>query len=354
MNDEYLFRLNLSKAIDDPDGTLHTIYDDTNPYPYFNQEKIGFRKLRNYNHQKWNVREPLELNRIIVWEDIEYQIPGEKFIWEGLGKLPCKPIDKLILSYKTDVDKNWPCEYSFSSWHMIKVCMNNKDTFVEHRTHRPFFSNILLGNVDKSMRHIFFNKLKENNQLESNLVSAFGEYRSSFLDEGNDEIDIFFKNIDKDRQTNRTNTTELFRGSFASQFVSKHIEENTWINVVAETLDTNRIFFPTEKIAKALISGKPFIVLSGKHFLKNLRDMGFKTFHPIIDESYDKEEDLHKRTNMAYESFTKLQKLDQNDVRFKLKEVLSHNEKLMRDKEFLTKNVRKMLEPLITEVEFRP
>ena len=45
-----------------------------------------------------------------------------------------------------------------------------------------------------------------------------------------------------------------------------------------------------------MMSSKPFIVLGSKHFLKNLRSIGFKTFHPVIDESYD------LLDNKAYES----------------------------------------------------
>ena len=47
---------------------------------------------------------------------------------------------------------------------------------------------------------------------------------------------------------------------------------------------------------------KPFIVLSGKGFPKNLRDIGFKTFHPVIDESYDDIDDTYERTKSAFKS----------------------------------------------------
>jgi hypothetical protein len=90
--------------------------------------------------------------------------------------------------------------------------------------------------------------------------------------------------------------------------------------------------------------------LSSKDFLKNLRSIGFKTFHPIIDESYDGIGDLEERIKTAFSSFLELQKHDQKMVRLHLKDVLDHNERCMRDKSWLTKRARAMLDPLATIV----
>jgi len=329
---------------DDPYGVLSAIYDNELPHPYFNPEYIGFSKLRSFDHNLWLERE--KSNRTIVFEDLEYIIPGEEFIWRATGTPPCTEKDILITSSITINDHLWPCEYAFSSWHLVQTHMQNKNTFVDQHDTRPYFADILFGN-SKNMRSHFFDLLKENNQLKNNLINLFKVYKTEFIDQGTGEIDIFFKDI---KTTEYTNTTIRFQGKFASQFISKHIQEATWISVVAETLDDNRIFFPTEKIGKALLSNKPFIVLSGKHYLKNLRNIGFKTFHPIIDESYDEIDDLVERTKSAFQSFLELQKKDQIMVRLHLKDILNHNEKCMRDKSFITKNARNLLNNLQTPV----
>ena len=65
---------------------------------------------------------------------------------------------------------------------------------------------------------------------------------------------------------------------------------NLWnkyqIEVVTETGDYQNSWF-TDKTAKCLCTGKPFLLLSGQHSLKNLKQMGFVTFNQWIDESYD-------------------------------------------------------------------
>jgi hypothetical protein len=66
--------------------------------------------------------------------------------------------------------------------------------------------------------------------------------------------------------------------------------KNLWskyhIEIVTETDDYQNLWF-TDKTAKCLSTGKPFLLLSGQHSLKNLKKMGFVTFDQWIDESYD-------------------------------------------------------------------
>ena len=61
------------------------------------------------------------------------------------------------------------------------------------------------------------------------------------------------------------------------------------IDVVAES-DVFNYHWLTEKVAKPLATGKPFVLLGGRHSLQLLRNWGFVTFGNIIDESYDDEE----------------------------------------------------------------
>lgn len=60
--------------------------------------------------------------------------------------------------------------------------------------------------------------------------------------------------------------------------------------------------FPTEKTYKVMSCSRPFIAFSTPYFLKELRELGYKTFHPIIDESYDEiENDSLRLTAIANE-----------------------------------------------------
>jgi nucleoside-diphosphate-sugar epimerase len=71
----------------------------------------------------------------------------------------------------------------------------------------------------------------------------------------------------------------------------------------------------TEKTNKPIACGKPFIAFSTAHFLEDFRSLGFKTFSPYINESYDLEEDNHKRLAMIVAEIKRISELpkDQYD-----------------------------------------
>ena len=84
---------------------------------------------------------------------------------------------------------------------------------------------------------------------------------------------------------------------------------NIWGNykleVVCETHANSEYWF-TEKTARCLITGKPFVLLSGPGTLAKLRSMGFQTFGTIIDESYDQEKSWPHRLDKMLTSLKQL------------------------------------------------
>ena len=67
------------------------------------------------------------------------------------------------------------------------------------------------------------------------------------------------------------------------------------VNIIAETMLYPNLIHMTEKTWKAIYLGVPFVIYSpSKHYLKTLRDMGFKTFNSVINEDYDEMDGDHK------------------------------------------------------------
>ena len=75
--------------------------------------------------------------------------------------------------------------------------------------------------------------------------------------------------------------------------LSKYYNES-FLSIVVETYCGNNPPFFTEKIWKPIAMKQPFILMNSKHSLKFLQDLGFKTFSPIIDESYDELDNPHR------------------------------------------------------------
>ena len=83
----------------------------------------------------------------------------------------------------------------------------------------------------------------------------------------------------------------------------------TWIEIAVETIgrshDTNS-FYCTEKTLKPIGMSHPFMVVACQHHLKNLHNLGFKTFGDHIDESYDDKENLSDRCQIIAKNLTDL------------------------------------------------
>jgi hypothetical protein len=75
---------------------------------------------------------------------------------------------------------------------------------------------------------------------------------------------------------------------------------------------------------------QPFIIVGPYKSLEVLRDYGFKTFHPFIDESYDKEIDPEKRMEAVKKEILNLctKSTEELDTWYwKMYDILEHNYK---------------------------
>ena len=69
----------------------------------------------------------------------------------------------------------------------------------------------------------------------------------------------------------------------------------------------------TEKTNKPIACCKPFIAFSTPYFLEDARQLGFETFSPYINESYDLETDNQKRLNMIVDEIERITNLPSNE-----------------------------------------
>jgi hypothetical protein len=83
------------------------------------------------------------------------------------------------------------------------------------------------------------------------------------------------------------------------------------VEIVVET-DYCRLADYTEKTWRCLALAKPFILLCGPGTLAHLKELGFETFSPWIDESYDQIPDLMSRICAIQDEINRLATLDHN------------------------------------------
>ena len=129
------------------------------------------------------------------------------------------------------------------------------------------------------------------------------------------------------------------RHSFVSQKIPHALHNQCYVSIVAETeyFPWRDTVFLTEKIAKPLIVGQPFLVYSAPGTLKYLKAHGLKTFDPWIDETYDSVP-LEQRAKAIIRSFKKFA-TQSADVKLQMlvemQTVCKHNQALVTDPAFL-------------------
>lgn len=116
--------------------------------------------------------------------------------------------------------------------------------------------------------------------------------------------------------------------------------ENSYFSVIAETLFYDAFRSPspgighvetvngamiTEKTYKAITMKHPFILLARPHTLRLLRERGYKTFSPFIDESYDEILDDKLRLKAVADEINRLTKSDLVEFTHQVKDIVEHN-----------------------------
>lgn len=90
----------------------------------------------------------------------------------------------------------------------------------------------------------------------------------------------------------------------------------------------------TEKTWLFVYFKKPFLMFQAKHFLKNFRKLGFKTFSPFINEDYDDIDDDIERFQTCIDEMKRISLLSEKDKNIlldNLKEVCEYNFGLMSE-----------------------
>jgi hypothetical protein len=158
----------------------------------------------------------------------------------------------------------------------------------------------------------------------------------------NEFVELFSKNKDKlfnlphmyvDTDTQEHNIPE-FRNTLIPFY------KNTYFSVASETsFYTSKDFvnsvFLSEKTYKEVTQRQPFVLVGTPHTLKAFRDIGYRSFSPFIDESYDDELNDSKRMMKIANEIERLCNLQGSELKDFIegcKEICEHNyQNLLRD-----------------------
>jgi hypothetical protein len=112
------------------------------------------------------------------------------------------------------------------------------------------------------------------------------------------DVDVFGERIIKH---------ELFGGAWGDGLVTPEPYIDTYFSLVTETIcEESPYSFRTEKIAKPLVMGHPFIVAANCGFYRDLHKLGFRTFGHVVDETFDQIENAQDRLDRIIDIVTDL------------------------------------------------
>ena len=121
--------------------------------------------------------------------------------------------------------------------------------------------------------------------------------------------------------------------------ITDDIMMDSWISLISEAsfADSDNTCFISEKTFKPIVCSHPFMIWGNKNSLHYMRELGYKTFHPYIDETYDTLS-TWDRMDAIGKSLKKFHVIeDKLEWYKKISDVLAHN------LETLKKNSKKVL-----------
>lgn len=295
-----------------------------------------FTNPANFTHQSFRQAQlQIDLAKfdLVVISDIEQE--RSSWIYEWIESQKIKNYVLAIgathnsetgINDKTTILRSW--------WMYNLMRMNSFNEYLD--LDKPYWFDILLGARRPHRDFVMLNLQKHSQLLDKSIVTYRDVFSGEIIDAQTTDIHNYFsdyklswpyvsKNLDPSWEVEDTIRKSI------SPLVPWQIYRQTWYTVVCETGYTGDGFFLTEKTTKALIAKRIFVMFAPCQFLKYLRELGFKTFDSVIDESYDEELVDLKRYQMAFAQMLSLTHQDPVEIYKKVEPILDHNRQRLID-----------------------
>jgi hypothetical protein len=257
---------------------------------------------------------------------MEYDIPRLDAILELLnGKIA--PSDIFYWTSAIDSEQNYKLSHNkvnvISSFYWEKLFDYSKDWPNKNYDIRIKDKNFLcLNHLQREHRIRLLNKLLPTGLIDKSFYSFVGhgdmqEFAKSLPDDEH-EFKASYYYVKVNSNLLPMDLNYRITGEDAGKIIMSDLEyyENSYFSLVTETIffkerghhayETNDRLFLTEKTFKPIFAQHPFLILASEGHLSALRDLGYKTFHPYIDETYDTIEDDYTRLETIIEEIKRL------------------------------------------------
>ena len=118
----------------------------------------------------------------------------------------------------------------------------------------------------------------------------------------------------------------MFKDEWGEIYLEPKPYIDTYFSLVTETVFAYPHSFRTEKIWKPIAIGHPWIAVASQGYYRDMRNLGFKTFGHLIDESFDDIANEQDRIERISEVVTDLLKQDLKSFLAAAEEVCKYNQ----------------------------
>ena len=122
------------------------------------------------------------------------------------------------------------------------------------------------------------------------------------------------------------------------------MSQKCFLNVVTETVYNYPCSFMTEKVIKPIVCKRPFVMVGPPGSIKNLKNIGFRTFDRWWDERYDQIENNEQRLLAVIKIIKSICSMDVPSLRNvcdEMRDVLEYNFKFYTT-QFHSKEMKKL------------
>ena len=275
-------------------------------------------KLKNYDRKFALIDHRLDNVRLwenkYYWQELKNRInnlnkDGFKFIiaqqWESEANLEKHQYYREFLK-----DMQYHTWSGGSSWFWFLMYHKHRDKKYNFNHTNKKYDFLYLNKQSRSHRKKLFDALMKERLLDNSLYSF---------------LDVPYKiKLQSSYELPWVDTRNYPRYG-SDQDIYEPQFNDTAINIISETNDNNNDIFITEKLWKPIIAKQVFVVHGNPRYLKKLREMGFKTFDSIFDESYDSEINPNKRIEKLTRLCYHLRTMDKEKIYLESESIRQHN-----------------------------
>jgi len=197
------------------------------------------------------------------------------------------------------------------------------------RLHRPFLITLLKSKKLLEYGYISFAPSDDG----KNWNTVYTQLQNVFKD--NSRLSNLFKENEdvKTLPPFYLDTEDLVTNRAIHESTINNYYTETYFSIVNETTYFEGTPFLSEKIFKTIGMGHPFIMVTAPNSLQYLKKLGYKTYEPLINESYDNILDNGERMLAILDEVERLCNMPENILRKQwlpaVREIANHNRKLI-------------------------